>query len=194
MQHIGAILFSLAAVVAAVPAGNLPRAASLDKNAPFQIYAYGDGIGGLPLFSAGGDAYLGDHTKLNDSNAAPVTFTPAANNVWQGAPNTTATPGWSNLTFFIPAVGASNHSVGFVNPNSTASDRQTRGFMLYGDFVFVEGGSDSLASMWYATPSSTDGIYSLKWNETGDSTEDKIVLALKKTVPSTALFPSIHQV
>ncbi|KDN72217.1 hypothetical protein CSUB01_07516 [Colletotrichum sublineola] len=174
MQHIGAILFSLAAVVAAVPAGNLPRAASLDKNAPFQIYAYGDGIGGLPLFSAG--------------------VTPAANNVWQGAPNTTATPGWSNLTFFIPAVGASNHSVGFVNPNSTASDRQTRGFMLYGDFVFVEGGSDSLASMWYATPSSTDGIYSLKWNETGDSTEDKIVLALKKTVPSTALFPSIHQV
>ncbi|KAK1574416.1 uncharacterized protein LY79DRAFT_639835 [Colletotrichum navitas] len=197
MQHIGALLLSLAAVAAAVPAGNLPRAASVSNSAPFQIYAYGDGIGGLPLFSTGSDAFLGDYANFNDPNAAPVTFTPT-NNAWQGAPNTTAlnsttTPTWSNVTFSIPTDGASDHSVGFLNSSSTASDRQTSGFLTYGNVIFVSGESGNMVSMWYATPSSVEGIYSLKWNVTDDSTEDKIVLALKKTVPSTALFPAIHQ-
>ncbi|EFQ29623.1 hypothetical protein CGRA01v4_14908 [Colletotrichum graminicola] len=198
MQHIGALLLSLAAAAAAVPAGNLPRAASASNSAPFQIYAYGEGIGGLPLFSAGSDAFLGDYAKFNDPNAAPVTFTPT-NNAWQGAPNTTAlnytaAPNWSNLTFSIPTDDASDHSVAFLGSNSTASGRRTSGFLTYGNVIFVSGGSGNMESMWYATPSSVDGIYSLKWNATGDSSEDKIILALKKTIPSTALFPAFQQV
>ncbi|KAK1980439.1 hypothetical protein LZ30DRAFT_782754 [Colletotrichum cereale] len=189
MQHIGTVLLSIAAVAAAVPTVNLPRASFPDKNAPFQVYAYGTGIGGLPMFSAGGEAYFGDHSKFNDPNAAPVIFTPAPDNVWHGAPNTTAlnstaTPSWSNLTFSIPAEGASDHGVGLVGPDSTTPDRQTNGFTFYGSVVIVEGGSGSVESMWYATPSSIDGIYSLKWNATGDAADDKIILALKKTPPS----------
>ncbi|GJC85537.1 hypothetical protein ColLi_08375 [Colletotrichum liriopes] len=114
-----------------------------------------------------GDAYFGDHTKFNDSNAAPVICT------------------WSNLTFSVPAEGTSDHDVGFVGSNST-SDRQTSGFMFYGTFIFVESSSGAMESLWYATPSSIDGIYSLKWNETGDSSTDKIILTLKKTPPSNA--------
>ncbi|GKT66436.1 hypothetical protein ColTof4_03927 [Colletotrichum tofieldiae] len=138
-----------------------------------------------------GDAYFGDHTKFNDSNAAPVIFTPTDNNVWVGAPNTTALnsttpPSWSNLTFSVPAEGTSDHDVGFVSSNSISSDRQTSGFMFYGTFIFVESSSGAMESLWYATPSSIDGIYSLKWNETGDSSTDKIILTLKKTPPSNA--------
>ncbi|KAK1993382.1 hypothetical protein LX36DRAFT_684315 [Colletotrichum falcatum] len=192
MQHVGAILLSFAAVAAAAPAENLPRASN--NNNPFQIYAYGDGIGGLPLFSAGTDAFLGDYTKFNDSNAAPVTFTPT-DNVWQGAPNTTAlnstaTPDWSNLVFSIPVDSASDHSVTLINPNTTASDRETKGFMTYGNVVFFEGASGTMKSSWYAVPSSVEGIYSLKWNFTTDSAQDKVIVALKKTIPSTALVPA----
>ncbi|UQC89041.1 uncharacterized protein CLUP02_14569 [Colletotrichum lupini] len=139
-----------------------------------------------------GDAYFGDHTKFNDSNAAPVIFTPTDNNGWIGAPNTTALnstspPSWSNLTFSIPAEGSSDHDVGFLSSNSSSSDRQTSGFVFYGSFIFVESSSGGMESLWYATPSSINGIYSLKWNDTSDTTtEDKIVLTLKKTAPSNA--------
>ncbi|WQF89433.1 hypothetical protein CDEST_14447 [Colletotrichum destructivum] len=191
MQSIGTILLSLAALTAAAPAEIQSRAASRDNSSPFQIYAYGAGIGGLSMFSAGGDAYFGDHTKFNDSNAAPVIFTPTDDNTWLGAPNTTALntttpPSWSNLTFSVPTDGSSDHDVGFVSSNETSSDRQTSGFVFYGTFIFVESSTGGMESMWYATPSSVDGIYSLKWNESGDATEGKVVLTLKKTPPSSA--------
>ncbi|KAK2053049.1 hypothetical protein LY76DRAFT_554690 [Colletotrichum caudatum] len=192
MQHIGAILLSLAAAAAAAPAGSLPRAA----NTPFQVYAYGDGIGGLPLFSAGGDAFIGNFSKFNDPNAAPVTFTPDGQ-TWQGAPNVTdssSNPDWSNLTFSIPAAGASDNSVVFVNSTSASSDRLTDGFLTYGNVIFFAGESGNMQSQWYATPHTVDGIYALKWNGTNDVSEDKIILALKKTVPSTALIPGARQV
>lgn len=117
--------------------------------------------------------------------------TPTDDNVWLGAPNTTALnttspPTWSNLTFSVPGTGSSEHNVGFLDSNSTSSDRQSSGFTFYGTFIFVESSTGGMESLWYATPSSIDGIYSLKWNETGDSTDEKIVLTLKKSPPSNA--------
>jgi hypothetical protein len=41
--------------------------------ATFQLYAYGDGFGGLPLFYADGFAYVGDPNTFNSSDAAVVT-------------------------------------------------------------------------------------------------------------------------
>ncbi|KAK2037573.1 hypothetical protein LZ31DRAFT_509435 [Colletotrichum somersetense] len=160
------------------------------------MYAYGDGIGGLPVFSAGGDAFIGNFSKFNDPNAAPVTFTPD-NHIWQGTPNVTdssSAPNWSNLTFSIPANGASNNSVGFVNSTSAPSDRLTDGFLTYGNVIFFAGASGKMQSQWYATPYTIDGIYALKWNASNDLSEDKIILALKKTVPSTSLFPATPKV
>ncbi|TQN70212.1 hypothetical protein CSHISOI_05337 [Colletotrichum shisoi] len=100
--------------------------------------------------------------------------TPTDDNTWLGAPNTTALnsntpPNWSSLTFSAPTDSSSDHDVGFTS-----------------GFVFVESSTGGMESMWYATPSSVDGIYSLKWNESGDATEGKVVLALTKTPPSSA--------
>lgn len=156
-----------------------------------------------------GDAYFGDHTKLNDTQAAPVIcksprhdpgnnlltdhrkVTPNDNNTWTGAPNTTAIgnsttpPTWSNLPFSIPSETSGSHDVGFSNSSST--DRQTSGFTFYGTFIFVDSTSGGgMESLWYATPSSVDGIYNLKWNQTGDDSANKITLTLKKTPPSNA--------
>ncbi|TEA20254.1 hypothetical protein C8034_v003939 [Colletotrichum sidae] len=190
MLPTGALVLSLAALAAAAPS-NDPRA--VDNSGPFQIYAYGTGIGGLSLFSSGGDAYFGDHTTFNDSQAAPVIFTPSTDNVWTGAPNTTGfdanstLPAWSNLTFSVPSTGSGDHAVGFTN-STAASGRQTSGFILYGTFIFVEStaAGGGMESLWYATPSSVDGVYSLKWNQTGDASADQITLTLKKTPPSNS--------
>ena len=40
---------------------------------PFQLYAYSEDIGGLPLFYADGLAYLGEPALSNSTDAAVVT-------------------------------------------------------------------------------------------------------------------------
>ncbi|KAF9876782.1 hypothetical protein CkaCkLH20_05628 [Colletotrichum karsti] len=192
MQHIGAFTLAFAAIAAAAPglapSSHVRRA---DTNS-FQVYAYGTGLGGLEMFTAGGDAYFGDYTQFNDSNAAPVIFTPqdGDDSVWIGAPNTTAlatTPEWSNVTFTVPGTSSSDHNVAFFDSNSTTTGRQTSGFVFYGNFILVQNPDDSsLESLWYATASDIDGIYNLKWNQTGDDTDGKILLNLRRTPPSNA--------
>lgn len=60
MQHIGSLILAFASLTAAVP-GLAPASVRSAKSAhvrrdtsSFQIYAYGSGIGGLALFTAGG--------------------------------------------------------------------------------------------------------------------------------------------
>ncbi|KAI3529035.1 hypothetical protein CSPX01_15829 [Colletotrichum filicis] len=196
MQHIGSLLLAFATLTAAVP-GLAPASVRSAKSShvrradtsSFQIYAYGTGIGGLALFTAGGDAYFGDYTQFNDSNAAPVIFTPEEDDTetWLGAPNTTAvttTPTWSNLTFTIPTADSGVHNVAFLNSSASTTGRKTSGFSFYGNFVLVEAEDGSFESWWYATATDIDGIYNLRWNETGDDTDDKIILNLRRTAPS----------
>ncbi|KXH45660.1 hypothetical protein CSIM01_09729 [Colletotrichum simmondsii] len=218
MQHIGSLLLAFATLTAAVP-GLAPASVRSAKSShvrradtsSFQIYAYGTGIGGLALFTAGGDAYFGDYTQFNDSNAAPVickyrqphfpflatagltgrsmTVTPDEDDTetWLGAPNTTAVttaPTWSNLTFTIPTADSGVHNVAFLNSSASTTGRKTSGFSFYGNFVLVEAEDGSFESWWYATATDIDGIYNLRWNETGDDTDDKIILNLRRTAPS----------
>ncbi|KXH51529.1 hypothetical protein CNYM01_07681 [Colletotrichum nymphaeae SA-01] len=196
MQHIGSLLLAFATLTAAVP-GLAPASVRSAKSShvrradtsSFQIYAYGTGIGGLALFTAGGDAYFGDYTQFNDSNAAPVIFTPDEDDTetWLGAPNTTAVttaPTWSNPTFTIPTADSGVHNVAFLNSSASTTGRKTSGFSFYGNFVLVEAEDGSFESWWYATATDIDGIYNLRWNETGDDTDDKIILNLRRTAPS----------
>lgn len=106
---------------------------------------------------------------------------------WLGAPNTTAVttaPTWSNLTFTIPTADSGVHNVAFLNSSASTTGRKTSGFSFYGNFVLVEAEDGSFESWWYATATDIDGIYNLRWNETGDDTDDKIILNLRRTAPS----------
>ena len=47
----------------------------VSPTATFQLYAYGDDLGGFPLFYADGLAYIGDVAAFNSSNADVVTCT-----------------------------------------------------------------------------------------------------------------------
>ncbi|KAH7007166.1 hypothetical protein EDB80DRAFT_777747 [Ilyonectria destructans] len=156
----------------------------------FQIYGYGTGIGGAQLFSSGGDTFFGDYQLANDTEAAPVVFT-TSDGVWLGSPNSTIfsdsdLPSWSNYTFSVPSAGSSAHDVSFLSSTNSTSGVFTTGFTFYGTFIFVTGTSGSMESLWYALPTDTDGIYKLNWNTTGDDTDGKILLTLKKNPPSSS--------
>ncbi|KAK7425304.1 hypothetical protein QQZ08_008201 [Neonectria magnoliae] len=179
-----------AALVATAHAGVMPRATTSD---PFQIYAYGESIGGMPLISSGKSAYLGRYDFLNDTEAAPVIFTSDDDGVWTGAPNTTDLgdssdpPTWSNLTFSVPAASSSSHAVALVDPSkNSTSNLITSNFGFYGTFIYVTGTGGEMETLWYAVATDTDGIYELRWNTTGDEGKDLILLTLKSSPPSNA--------
>ncbi|KAH7128071.1 hypothetical protein B0J13DRAFT_611598 [Dactylonectria estremocensis] len=157
-----------------------------ESQTSFQLYAYGEGLGGLTLFSAGGNAYLGDYKLLNDSQAAPVLFT-TTEDAWLGSPNTTNLPGsdvptWSHYTLAVPSDQSSSHQVIFLESSSDlASGLVTNCFTFYGTIAFVVTASGKMESLWYAVPSDTEGVYTLKWN---DQSGKGVILIIKSTPPS----------
>ncbi|KAM5349263.1 hypothetical protein ACJ41O_005770 [Fusarium nematophilum] len=153
----------------------------------FSLFAYGNGIGGLPMFSTGGDVFVGNFSSVGNPEAAPVLFT-TGDSTWSGSPNTTGyasdqSPTWSNLTFAVPGPSSSSHNVTLVNGTADTSNLVTS-FSLYGSFVFVDE-DGTLVSLWYGTPSGVDGVYSLGWNASSDdASSDKVLITLKRTPPS----------
>ncbi|KAJ4246333.1 hypothetical protein NW762_013684 [Fusarium torreyae] len=147
----------------------------------------GPGIGGLPMFSSGSDVFVGNFSRVNNSEAAPIEFT-AGDDAWKGSPNTTGyasgrDPTWSNYTFAVPGPSSSSHSVKLIN-DTTDTDGFVSNLVFYGSFVMVEEDGE-FKSLWYGTPSGTDGVYSIGWNASdAGSSDDKIVVTLKRTPPS----------
>ncbi|KAF4981515.1 hypothetical protein FZEAL_2700 [Fusarium zealandicum] len=178
MHKFTAIIFGLSSFVAHSYAAN--------DDTPFALYAYGSGIGGLPMFSSGSDVFLGDFSDANDPEAAPVTLTPG-DEMWAGNPNTTGDasgqkPTWSDRTFAVPGPSSSSHNVMLVNGTADSHDIVTT-FVFYGTFVLVDQ-DGKLTSLWYGVPSS-NGIYSLGWNASSDdASANRIPLTLKRTPPS----------
>ncbi|KAI1801331.1 hypothetical protein F4811DRAFT_534885 [Daldinia bambusicola] len=153
---------------------------------PFALFAYGDGIGGAPVFTTGYGAYIGTATHSDDSEAAQVEFMASSDSSLVANPNTTTAnePTWSNLTFNVPDTTSSSHQVAFTNSTSDVN-RSGSGFVFYGDFLLHKNNTGDLQSMWYAVPSGQDHIWTLNWNYADDDTEGKVLVTLKATPPST---------
>ncbi|KAI1762276.1 hypothetical protein GGR53DRAFT_502087 [Hypoxylon sp. FL1150] len=155
---------------------------------PFALYAYGTGIGGAPVFTSGYKAYIGNASLLQNTEAADVEFTATSTEELVGSPNTTANdanPTWSNLTLLVPATTSDSHEVSFTN-STPGSGMSASGFTFYGEVLLHKGSDGSLKSLWYATPLSQDGVWSLEWNSTGDDTSGQIPLTLSATAPAHA--------
>ncbi|KAI1047157.1 hypothetical protein LB505_010081 [Fusarium chuoi] len=179
MHHLGLTTFAASFLATAATAAS--------NTGPFSLYAYGTGVGGLPIFSSGDEIFVGNFSKVDDDEAAPILFT-VGDDAWYASPNTTGyakgrDPSWSNLTFAVPGPSSSSHSVKLIN--STAdTDGYVFDLMTYGTFVMVEE-NGQMTSLWYATPSEIDGVYVIGWNasDAGQS-DDKVAITLKKTPPS----------
>ncbi|KAF2469247.1 uncharacterized protein BDR25DRAFT_228861 [Lindgomyces ingoldianus] len=152
----------------------------------FQLYAYGDGLGGLPMFHADGYAYVGNPSSSNSSNAAEVMFSPGSDNTWFGSPNTTnlgngTTPNWSNVTLFVPGPGSVDSRVGFLNgTNSSTSNVITSGFVFYGSTAMLLG-DDGLETMWTGLAVGNTGVFAIYWNDTSSG---QVPISMRRVAPS----------
>ncbi|KAF2656372.1 hypothetical protein K491DRAFT_692080 [Lophiostoma macrostomum CBS 122681] len=167
---------------------SLPLMALSKTPDSFQLYAYGQALGGLPLFNADGYAYVGDASLSNSSSAAPVTFSGGSDNTWFGAPNTTdlgnsTTPDWSNVTLFVPGSSSSDRRVGFLSSNSSDGDVVTSGFIFYGSTAMLLADDGDVESLWFGAPVGNTGVYEMYWNSTDSS---HVPIALRSVAPTSA--------
>ncbi|KAH6999365.1 hypothetical protein EDB80DRAFT_812362 [Ilyonectria destructans] len=183
-MHVSELLLSILALSGPASCATRGR-----PDGPFQLYAYGENVGGLVLFSDGEHVYAGDHSLLRDAETAPVIFTDN-DGEWTCSPNITgladnAQPTWSNLTFAIPSFTSSQHNVSLVDATGNdTSHLVVDGFAFYGAIAFASD-NGGLVSRWQGIPSGVEGVYNLKWNETED-VEGEVIFTLTVTVPAAA--------
>jgi hypothetical protein len=157
----------------------------------FQLYAYGKGIGGYPVYYRGGTAYIGIAPK-SMSNAANVTFSRGSGNTpsgWTAAPSN----GSSNIgtpSFYVQTNGGPSGAVGFANSSNTPSGAATTGFTLFGEQVIYSSGTSVQAAFWAEPVSNATKQWVLVWNSNNTKTDTAVPVTLKTIAPSKTEPPS----
>ncbi|KAJ5413086.1 hypothetical protein N7465_005391 [Penicillium sp. CMV-2018d] len=150
----------------------------------FGLYAYGESVGGLSLFYADGQAQIGDPANSAASEVSSVYFE-SSDSTWVGNPNgtTSGNSSWSDQMLYIPSSSSSSHQMGFTSKNM--SNVTTTGFIFYGNWMMVESDSGEISSSFYVRENSQgEGIYSLLWNVSDETTA--IPVSLRSVKPSNA--------
>ncbi|KAJ6007145.1 hypothetical protein N7499_000809 [Penicillium canescens] len=155
----------------------------------FNLYAYGEGISGLPVFYKDGTAQVVDSSKVDTSPMTQVYFTysDSSSSTWVAHPRSTDTttivssaPFTTNLIYL--AQGDTANPVSFTETSETArSGKLTDVWSLYGNYVLV---SVSGAN-FYAKSTGTDGLYSLLWSTSAEAMTDTIPLTLRTIESAT---------
>ncbi|KAJ5502248.1 hypothetical protein N7463_005122 [Penicillium fimorum] len=154
----------------------------------FGLYAYGESVGGLSLFYGDGKALIGDPANSTASNASSIYFqrtSESSDSTWIANPNRTsnANTSWSDEMLYIPSSSSSDHEMGFTSTNM--SNQTTTGFIFYGNWMMVESDSGDISSSFYVQENSQgEGVYSLLWNVSDETTA--IPVSLRSVKPSSA--------
>jgi hypothetical protein len=127
-------------------------------------------------------------TEKTVTSTAAASFAATPNVTAPVSSNATANPPFTNATFFVPGADSSSHQVGFAT-NSTIGGFVTSGFAFYGQMAVLERSDGSWMSLFWAVPTSTLGIWSMTWNETG--TEDGVVPVTLKSMPPANLMTEV---
>ncbi|KAL4983139.1 hypothetical protein BDW68DRAFT_191585 [Aspergillus falconensis] len=159
--------------------------ASLALAESFNLYAYGDGISGLPLHYADGAAIISQDTPKDANETAVVSFI-TSNGRLVGNPNTTSSdPPFFDRLLYIPGPESTSHEIGFIDDTDTApANKLIDKFVWYGHFLLVENDQGEFTSLFSVRERASEGEYSLLWNVT-DSDEDVITISMRSIAPST---------
>ncbi|KAF9883708.1 hypothetical protein FE257_003046 [Aspergillus nanangensis] len=151
----------------------------------FQLYAYGEGIGGLPVFYADGNAQIGNQSLSNSTEVVSIycTIDLDSPKVWRALPNMTESPDarFESMIFNLPTLsGSSGGNVGFADPDDLAR-LDTKPLTLYGNFVLI----DSTNANFFGSRAGADGVYNLGWNAAEQADDHRVSLTLRTVPPST---------
>ncbi|KAL1966547.1 hypothetical protein VTN77DRAFT_4469 [Rasamsonia byssochlamydoides] len=176
------LFFFLSVGVLAALFPSTPQAASRT----FNLYAYGDAVGGLPLLYQDGYAYVANTT--DNSTFTSIYFTESANSstTWIAHPNTTLSP---NATFTsqmlaIPIAESASRQVGFVSGETATENKTIPDFRLYGKTVFVVSSSGAWETLFFAGTTANEGVWTLLWDPDDPNDAGVFPVALRTTPPS----------
>jgi hypothetical protein len=136
-----------------------------------------------------GYAYFGgdNYTMSNSSVTTPITFTVDADDTtvaWTIQPNSSAVSFNSTKSMYIVATTGSYAAVGFADSTDTLpTGAVTTGFAFFGTSVAYAASESDYEMMFWASNSSTSGVYALYWNAAATSLPDG---AFPVTVKTTA--------
>ncbi|KAL4898050.1 hypothetical protein BDV59DRAFT_198292 [Aspergillus ambiguus] len=150
----------------------------------FRLFAYGEGIGGLPLYYADGRAEIGNRSLSTANETASVYFTIPEDSpkVWNALPNTTESRdvSFDSRVFTLPSIsGTSTGNVGFTDPDDPRKF-DTKTLTLYGNYVLI----DSTNANFFTTRSDK-AVYSLQWGQYEHAQSNQIPLKIRAIQPST---------
>ncbi|KAF1912625.1 hypothetical protein BDU57DRAFT_523020 [Ampelomyces quisqualis] len=161
-------------------------ATSRNESDPFQLYVYGEDLGGLPLVYSENYAYaMSPNISFpDDSNADVVQFVNGTDNMWIGSPSTKNT-NWNNVTLFVPTADDDVTSVGFLASNDTQgnSSVKTTGFSWYGQTA-VRIEQDGTVNTKFTALRLSNGAFQIYWN---DSSLGQIPVTLRSKAPGNLL-------
>ncbi|KAH6661020.1 hypothetical protein BKA67DRAFT_654164 [Truncatella angustata] len=157
-------------------------------NNVFELYAYGEGFGGVSIFNWNGLAYLGNASLANDTEAAQVLFIRSSESTTTMVGNPLVAPGetapsWSNVTYFLPSDTTTTHQTGFAGA-TTSSDEVTTGFVFYGNTAAWEDSTGALQTKWYALPDADTNLWTLNWDSSTEFSSDKVQVTLRTVKPT----------
>ncbi|KAF7905781.1 hypothetical protein EAF00_000060 [Botryotinia globosa] len=163
----------------------------------FQLYAYGTGIGGLPVYYSDGNAFIGNTVPAGSKVNADITFTPTSSTEWIVTPSSSNVT-LSNTTTSALVINPSSDgltNVGFTGAvvgnsttkglsASTAGNGTTKGFIAFGNWaMWKDPSTEKIVSNFYATPV-CDGVWQLMWNGEEIYDGSSISVAVRKIAPS----------
>lgn len=175
------ILFVLGAL-AAVGLGSLheKRSIKTDKT----IYAYGmNGINGFPVYAdeTGLAVIAANGTNTSSLYDVKWTIDTTGKSAWNVSLNSTE----DDASFYIVPDGDGYVPAGFTMNDTAPDGAETMGFVLYGSDIMFASGDTYLYQFW-ASNTSTTGLWNLTWNVDGDSSDGSVVpVMLKAKAPSS---------
>ncbi|KAL4998476.1 hypothetical protein BDV10DRAFT_201318 [Aspergillus recurvatus] len=146
----------------------------------FSLYAYGEGISGLPVFYADGKAQVGDPKLSTAKVTEEVYFTvsPASPNTWIAHPKKEAAS-FGSVVLTLPSGGSAAGDVLFKPETSQLVESDTASvFSVYGNYVLI----NTVGANFYAEKTDVDGVWDLVWSDSGSG---YVAIALRTIAPST---------
>ncbi|TVY21456.1 hypothetical protein LARI1_G000618 [Lachnellula arida] len=186
---------SLAALLALTGLSNAATLQSTRRaTTSIPLYAYGStaNTNGLPVFYADGLAYIGQ-TGLDSTNGTQtnITFTldrSSTTTPWTITANSTTVTFNETLDLYIVPTSGSFTQVGFSTNTSLPTGAVTTGFGWYGKSVAYATNSSEYELSFWASNTTTTGVYGLYWNANtavgNDNPTGAFPVAIKSTPPT----------
>lgn len=96
-------------------------------------------------------------------------------------PNTTET--LSATTFFVDNSAGAFEPAGFTSNPEAADGLVTSGFIVFGNQLVLVDSSGALEQLWWALPTETEGVWTLRWNVDTVTDNDAVPVVVKNVAP-----------